>query len=152
MPAVQGFHARPPGSVTIATMPVMAEKPAPADRVTVTVPADPSFASVLRAAAASVAARLDLPIDDLEDLRLAVDEAFAALITRGGSATTITLHLTPVVEGVDALLTTDGEGNAWPPTSGDLAVQVLTALADEIRFDRVDGRPAVVIVKRTGRG
>ena len=50
------------------------------DVVTVEVPADVSYVSTLRLTAAGLAARCELTIDDIEDLRLAVDEACALLL------------------------------------------------------------------------
>lgn len=124
----------------------------PSDDVVIAVPADPSYATLLRSVAASMAARIDLPVDDLEDLRLAVDEAFACLLAAATGATSVTMRVAPRIEGLEAFLTCDGDAATWPPASDDLARQVLTALADEVRFDRADGRPAVAIGKRAARG
>src|SRR3954464_11528138 len=49
------------------------------DAVEGRIPADVVYVSTLRLTAASLAARCDLTIDDIEDLRLAVDEACALL-------------------------------------------------------------------------
>ena len=46
------------------------------------VPADPAYLAVIRTAAAGLAARLDLTLDEIEDLRIAVDEACAVLLER----------------------------------------------------------------------
>ena len=43
-------------------------------------PADRAYASVLRTTTAGLAARLDFPIDDIEDLRIAVGEACAMVL------------------------------------------------------------------------
>ncbi len=43
-------------------------------------PADPGYVAILRLAAAGIAARAGLTIDDVEDVRLAVDEACALLL------------------------------------------------------------------------
>ena len=43
------------------------------------VPADPIYVGLIRSAAAHIAAHADLTIDAIDDLRLAVDEAFAVL-------------------------------------------------------------------------
>ena len=57
------------------------ENPRPdGDVVEVRIPADVVYVSTLRLTAASLAARCDLTIDDIEDLRLAVDEACALLL------------------------------------------------------------------------
>ena len=52
----------------------------PADRVELRVPADPAYLAVLRTATAGLAARLDLTLDEIEDLRIAVDEACALVL------------------------------------------------------------------------
>jgi serine/threonine-protein kinase RsbW len=51
------------------------------DRVALRVPADPAYLTVLRTATAGLAARLDLTLDEIEDLRIAVDEACALLLS-----------------------------------------------------------------------
>jgi serine/threonine-protein kinase RsbW len=51
-----------------------------ADTVELEVPADPAYLAVLRTATAGLAARLDLTIDEIEDLRIAVDEACALVL------------------------------------------------------------------------
>lgn len=50
------------------------------DAVELEVPADPAYLAVLRTATAGLAARLDLTIDEIEDLRIAVDEACALVL------------------------------------------------------------------------
>ena len=44
------------------------------------IPADSAYVSVLRTTTAGLAARLDFPIDDIEDLRIAVGEASAMVL------------------------------------------------------------------------
>src|SRR4029450_3559559 len=44
------------------------------------IPADSAFLAVLRTATAGLAARLDFTLDDIEDLRIAVDEACAMVL------------------------------------------------------------------------
>lgn len=53
-----------------------------ADFVEVELPADGAYLSVLRTATAGLAARLDFTIDQIEDLRIAVDEACAMLLAQ----------------------------------------------------------------------
>jgi len=52
------------------------------DEVTVRLPADGAYLSVLRTATAGLAARLDFTLDEIEDLRIAVDEACAMLLSQ----------------------------------------------------------------------
>jgi serine/threonine-protein kinase RsbW len=53
-----------------------------ADHVDLRVPADPAYLAVVRTATAGLAARLDLTLDEIEDLRVAVDEACVLLLER----------------------------------------------------------------------
>ncbi|MBV9447754.1 MAG: anti-sigma factor [Streptosporangiaceae bacterium] len=48
----------------------------------VTLPAEGAYLSVLRTATAGLAARLDFTLDEIEDLRIAVDEACAMLLAQ----------------------------------------------------------------------
>jgi serine/threonine-protein kinase RsbW len=50
------------------------------DTIDLRVPADPAYLAVIRTATAGLAARLDLTLDEIEDLRIAVDEACALLL------------------------------------------------------------------------
>jgi serine/threonine-protein kinase RsbW len=52
------------------------------DQVTVRMPADGAYLSVLRTATAGLAARLDFTLDEIEDMRIAVDEACAMLLNQ----------------------------------------------------------------------
>jgi serine/threonine-protein kinase RsbW len=52
----------------------------PRPDVELRIPADGAFLSVLRTATAGLAARLDFTLDDIEDLRIAVDEACAVVL------------------------------------------------------------------------
>src|SRR3954449_5938914 len=52
------------------------------DLVTLRLPAQSAYLSVLRTATASLASRLDFTLDDIEDLRIAVDEACAMLLSQ----------------------------------------------------------------------
>lgn len=50
------------------------------DAVDLRVPADPAYLAVVRTATAGLAARLNLTLDEIEDLRIAVDEACSLLL------------------------------------------------------------------------
>lgn len=55
------------------------------DVIDLRVPADPAYLAVIRTATAGVAMRLDLTLDEIEDLRIAVDEACALLLDDTGA-------------------------------------------------------------------
>lgn len=59
----------------------------PKDVVTVRMPAEGAYLSVLRTATAGLAARLDFTLDEIEDLRIAVDEACAMLLPQALAGT-----------------------------------------------------------------
>ena len=50
------------------------------DAVDLRVPADPAYLAVVRTATAGLATRLNLTLDEIEDLRIAVDEACSLLL------------------------------------------------------------------------
>ena len=52
------------------------------DQVAIKMPADGAYLSVLRTATAGLAARLDFTLDEIEDMRIAVDEACAMLLSQ----------------------------------------------------------------------
>lgn len=133
----------------VATMRVMPPTPDPG--VVVTVPARAEFAHVLRTVVASVGSRRDLSYDDLDDLRIAIDEACAYLLDLGATAGSITMRVVTTEEGIEATVTIDGDGGSvWPPDRLDhsLAWQVLSGLSDEVRFERSGGMPSIRVVKR----
>lgn len=120
--------------------------------VVVTVPSQAAFVHVLRSVAASVAARTDLPVDDIDDLRMAIDEASSQLLMLGSSPATLTLRLRAIDDGVEAVVSVDGSAPAeWPPSAlhDSLAWNVLSALSDELSFELPDGAPAIRVVKRS---
>ena len=51
--------------------------------IRVVVPPRPDVLHLLRSVAASVGARMSMPLDDVEELRIAVDEAATLLLERG---------------------------------------------------------------------
>jgi serine/threonine-protein kinase RsbW len=118
--------------------------------VIVTAPARPEMVHVLRAVASSVAARLDFPYDDIDDLRISIDEACAQLLTVGGEDDTLTLRLSTAKGGIEAVVSLDGDARAtWPPSSleDSLAWRVLTGLSDDVHFESLPTGPAIRILK-----
>jgi serine/threonine-protein kinase RsbW len=121
---------------------------APSDRISITVPARPEFLHVIRTVVGSVAARHDLTIDAIEDLRIAVDEACAQLLTARGSA--VTVEIVAADGGIQAICCIDAEVVTWPPDGVEhsLAAQVLQGLADTVTWERSPAGPAVRVGKR----
>ena len=118
--------------------------------ITISVPARTGFVHVLRAVTAGVAAGLDFPIDEIDDLRLAVDEASAHLMSGAARSGRITVRLTPNADRLEVLAWGDAEDGAWSPEEAKRAMSwhVLSALADEAAMEHVDGAPAIRFSKR----
>jgi serine/threonine-protein kinase RsbW len=108
------------------------EAPAPVrDTVSLRLPADSAYLAVLRTAAAGLASRLNFTLDDIEDLRIAVDEACAMLLPRaaGEAVLECTFELKPgELDIAVSLPTADGT----LPSRDTFAWTVLTALAGEV--------------------
>lgn len=116
------------------------------DAVEVRTPADVVYVSTLRLTAASLAARCDLTIDDIEDLRLAVDEACALLLPHATPDSTLDARF-ELAQGrlsVDTSVATDD--SAEPDRSG-FAWTVLGALASSVDVRSKDGRLSIVVTK-----
>jgi serine/threonine-protein kinase RsbW len=120
------------------------------DLVRLTVPARPEFVHVLRSVTAAVASRAPLSLDDVDDLRLAVDEACARLLALHGEAMSIRLDLRSLTDRFEVVVAVDAPTLSWPPTGFEetLAWRVLSALAENVRFELWNGAPAIRIVKR----
>jgi serine/threonine-protein kinase RsbW len=123
------------------------------DFVEVRLPAYGAYLSVLRTATAGLAARLDFNLDEIEDLRIAVDEACAMLLAQVVDVGELTCRFEL---GHDSLLvevsarTRDG----LPPSRETFAWKVLTALAGTVEAT-VNGDRRVHIrlhKKRDGTG
>lgn len=121
------------------------------DSVRLAVPARAEFVHVLRSVTAAVASRVPLSLDDVDDLRLAVDEACARLLALRGDAKSIRLDLRSLPDRFEVVVAVDAPTHSWPPTGFEdtLVWRVLDALAESVRFELWNGAPAIRIVKRT---
>jgi serine/threonine-protein kinase RsbW len=121
------------------------------DAVTVSVPARAEFVHVVRAVTASVASRLRIPYDAIEDLRLAVDEAAARLLAIRAPMTRLLVRLTPAPDRLEVVVSVDAPISDWPTPDleGTLAWTVLVALVDAVRPQMDRSGPSIRLVKRT---
>jgi serine/threonine-protein kinase RsbW len=114
--------------------------------VVVTVPAHASSVHVLRAVVASVAARLDLSIDEVEEIRITIDEAAALLLHLHATATTLRAELEADADRLTVRLSSDAAVSGdWPPPGTEEAWpwRVITGLADEAGFNVTRDGPGV---------
>jgi serine/threonine-protein kinase RsbW len=137
------------GSSTSAA-PLVTARPldAGADRVTVRMPADGAYLSVLRTATAGLAARLDFTLDDIEDMRIAVDEACAMLLSQAipGSSLECSFALSPddmtITVSVPSL-------NPRPPSGDTFAWTVLSALAGTVEAQVGPGDRLAIVMRKS---
>jgi len=110
------------------------------------IPADSAFLAVLRTATAGLAARLDFTLDDIEDLRIAVDEACAMVLpqAREGSDLVCSFDLAPTRLTVAVTAECDAP---QPPDDGSFALTVLSALTSEV-YAEVEGERLTVRLAR----
>ncbi len=101
------------------------------DTVTISLPAQSAYVSVLRTATAALAARLDFTLEDIEDLRIAVDEACALLLTSAVPGTQITCAFELGGEAIEVRVSTVTE-DGRRPAQDTFAWTVLAALAGEV--------------------
>ena len=117
------------------------------DAVEIRLPADSAYLSVLRTATAGLAARLDFTLDEIEDLRIAVDEACAMLLPQAIEMAQLTCRFELGAETLDVTVTI-------PTTRGELPERdtfswtVLSALAGEVDTGLDDERQVWIRLRK----
>src|SRR5262249_15377329 len=101
------------------------------DQVTIRMPADGAYLSVLRTATAGLAARLGFTLDEIEDLRIAGDEACGMLLAPAAPGAGLEGELTPGGDRVSTALSTVAS-EPRPPARDTFAWTVLAALAGSV--------------------
>ncbi len=112
------------------------------------IPADSAFLAVLRTATAGLAARLDFTLDDIEDLRIAVDEACAMVLpqARTGSDLTCAFHLSPRTLAVSVSAECDAPRQ---PSRDGFAWTVLAALTSSVVAEVEGDRLMITLTRNT---
>lgn len=128
------------------------EDPAVTDHVELTLPARPDLLVLARMTVGAVAARAEMAVDDIEDLRLAIDELCLSAVGEHEDGR-LELRYDWGPSGMEVSCTfrpTDGDGAVPPvitepeldsagPLPTDLSERILDALVDEHGRDSVDG-------------
>jgi len=125
----------------------MPEQFSSGDHVVLRLPASGAYLSVLRTAAAGVASRLNFTIDEIEDLKIAIDEACAMLLPRGVEGADLTCRFklgTDVLDIAVSLATVDSA----LPSRDTFAWTVLSALAGEVDAAVEDGEVTIRLSKQ----
>jgi serine/threonine-protein kinase RsbW len=119
------------------------------EEVRLTMPATPQLLRVARLATAGLAGRLGFSFDEIEDVKIAVDELCFALVGGGSDGElTLTYQLSAgrlLIEGE-----ADAGAAAVDPTPSELSKLILDAVVDEHRVSRDGGRLRFRLVKLRG--
>jgi len=120
------------------------------EEVRLTMPATPQLLRVARLTAAGLASRLGFSFDEIEDVKIAVDELCFALVGSKGRAGSLTL----VYRLADRELRIYGEGvfsdngSGPAPAPSELSAQILAAVVDEHDITRDGETMRFQLVKR----
>ena len=116
-------------------------------------PPPAAWLGVLRTATASLASRLQFTLDEIEDLRIAVDEACAILLALASLDAVLSCRFTVTTDAlsVDATVPTDRPSAVRLPTGESFAWQVLSALTDDVRATVAGELVSISLTKRRPR-
>jgi serine/threonine-protein kinase RsbW len=110
-------------------------------------PADSAFLAVLRTATAGLAARINFTLDDIEDLRIAVDEACAILLPQARESAELECRFWLAQATMTVSVSTSCD-SPRPPAEQGFAWRVLSALTTSAT-STVDGDRLVLTLSRS---
>ena len=119
--------------------------------VSLTVPRLPEYLRLVRLAAAESGARAELSIEDIEDLRIAVDELTYALIGKDENEHTADATITLRYSVAPGRVEIEGTGAASgePMQVSELSRTIIGAVVDEYELAEVAGVRRFRLVKRS---
>jgi serine/threonine-protein kinase RsbW len=120
-----------------------------ASEIEMNVPAGGEYLSVLRTAAAGLAARLNFTLDDIEDLRIAVDEACSMLLAQANAHSRLDCRFLLGEHSIGFRASVSADNPTLPAKDG-FAWTVLTALASDVDV-RVSAPDVLTIELSRGR-
>ena len=117
------------------------------DKVTIQVPPAAEHLAVLRTAIGGIAGRRRFTLDQVDDLRMAVEEAANQLL-RHGKDSPITMDVTISEDSIEAALSAEVRRSDPIIDESSFSWMILRALADDLKVDAEGGRARVVLLKR----
>lgn len=113
-------------------------------------PAASGYLVLARTAVAAMCARLDYPLDRLEDVKLAVDEACSLLLSDTDSTEMLTLALEPSADGQLIVSVRSVTRHGKTPKQSSFSWTVLSALVEDVSASAEDGQVSISL--RATRG
>jgi hypothetical protein len=124
------------------------------DVVELSIPVRADLVVLARLTAATVASRAGFDVEEIEDLRLAVDELCVSLVDEGGAGR-LSLRFLRGDEQIEVSCTYHPDGATRPTAMGTpsdgLSARILDALVDEHGRDSTNGSPRIWLRKRRAR-
>jgi serine/threonine-protein kinase RsbW len=112
--------------------------------ISLTVPASPSSIAIVRTVAATVAGRLDVPYDTVDDLRIAVAEACNRILTSAPHAAELRLDVEwDEASLVASVSTAVSPGDQAPAHATAWEWRIIEGLTDHASETMTDGRLAI---------
>jgi serine/threonine-protein kinase RsbW len=120
------------------------------EEVRLTMPATPQLLRVARLTAAGLAGRLGFSVDEIEDVKIAVDELCFALVGSKGRAGSLTLtyRLGDRQLEISGEGTFSADGAEQAPAPSELSAQILAAVVDDHELSRDGDTMRFRLVKR----
>ncbi|ROO50695.1 serine/threonine-protein kinase RsbW [Micromonospora sp. Llam0] len=122
------------------------------DVVLLTVPADGGYLSVLRTATAGLAARLHFALDEIEDLRIAVDEACAMLLAVATRDADLQCRFSVTDDALTVEVAVATVRGARLPPESSFAWKVLRALTTSATATASSGQASIRLLTRRSGG
>lgn len=123
--------------------------PVDRDDVEIRLPADSAYLSLLRTAVAALAVRLDFTLDEIEDLRIAVDEACAMLLLQAEPGADLTCAFALDDDALRVRVSVPSATGALPDRDS-FGWTVLAALAGDVDAGAERGTVWMTLRKRRG--
>ncbi|MHB8668946.1 MAG: ATP-binding protein [Acidimicrobiales bacterium] len=124
-----------------------------AGEVRLVLPALPEYLRLARLTAGGLASRLGFSYEDVEDLRIGIDELCFYLVGNEGREGTITLQYAITPDGLEIEGRAGREGGSGPPVPlrsavSELSVRILDSVVDEYSVSSDPPGPAFRLLKR----
>jgi serine/threonine-protein kinase RsbW len=123
------------------------------ERISIRIPASPEYIQVVRLVAAGLAARLSFTLEDIEDLKIAVDELSAYITGAHGRSGTLAVSFT--LNDDEIQISGTGEYTKRYELRTELTEfsrMILETVSDAAELSASDGKPTFSLVKSKSSG
>jgi serine/threonine-protein kinase RsbW len=118
-----------------------------AQTVSLSVPPTPGYLALLRTVVGGCAGREGFTLDQIDDMKMAVDEAAVQLL-RSSKGEGITVEVTIAERDIEIRVSADVDGDKPVIDESSFSWTILKALADELRVESAPPRCTVVLTKQ----